>query len=46
MKFSDDGSEISIAVKKETHDNHAEFRITDHGIGMPQETMDRIFDRF
>ena len=43
LKFSPDGSEIAIsAACKE----NAVVEITDHGCGMDEETLQRIFDRF
>ena len=43
LKFSPDGSEIAIsAACRET----AVVEITDHGCGMDEETLQRIFDRF
>ena len=43
VKFSDDGGVIEIRVQET---DMAEVIITDHGIGMSEETMARIFDRF
>lgn len=43
VKFSEKGSTIEITAVA-TH--KAEVSITDHGIGMNEETMARIFDRF
>lgn len=43
VKFSDTGSAIEITLTKT---DEAEVIITDHGVGMTQETISRIFDRF
>ncbi len=43
VKFSEEGGLLEISVRKT---DMAEFEVTDHGIGMDEETMRRIFDRF
>lgn len=43
VKFSNDGGLIEISVAQT---DVAEVRVTDHGIGMDSETLERIFDRF
>lgn len=43
VKFSEEGGLLEISVRKT---DMAEFEVTDHGIGMDEETMHRIFDRF
>lgn len=43
VKFSKAGSTIEITV---TATDKAEITITDHGIGMSEETLARIYDRF
>lgn len=43
IKFSPDHSTIEISTAQL---NKAEIVITDHGIGMDEATMERIFDRF
>lgn len=43
VKFSDPGSVIEISV---TETDMAEVTVTDHGIGMNEESLKRIFDRF
>ena len=43
VKFSDNGGVIEIRVQQT---DMAEVIITDHGVGMSEETMARIFDRF
>ena len=44
MKYSDEGTTIEVKVieKRTTYD----LSIKDHGIGMPEEAIGRIFDRF
>ncbi len=43
VKFSEKGSTIEIAA---TMTDKAQVSITDHGIGMSEETLSRMFDRF
>ncbi|MBQ7866293.1 MAG: HAMP domain-containing protein, partial [Clostridia bacterium] len=43
VKFSEKGGSIEITVAQT---DMAEFTIRDHGIGMSEETMARLFDRF
>ena len=43
VKFSEPGSVIEISVLQT---DMAEVSVTDHGIGMDEETVSRIFDRF
>jgi heavy metal sensor kinase len=44
LKYSSEGSEVDI-VSRENADR-IELRIADHGMGMPEERVQRIFDRF
>lgn len=44
IKFSEEGSKIIIALRKE--DDCAVVSVQDFGMGMSQETGQRIFDRF
>ncbi|MGM9606290.1 MAG: ATP-binding protein [Oscillospiraceae bacterium] len=44
IKFSAGGS--SIEVELSAQEDHAVFKVTDHGCGMDQETVGRIFDKF
>ncbi len=43
IKFSPEGSTIEVRVQAE---ETAVVEITDHGIGMDEKTLNRIFDRF
>lgn len=43
VKFSEEGGRIEVRVYKT---DRAVVEVTDHGIGMDEETMARIFDRF
>ena len=44
VKFSNGGSEIN--VRAEVKDDELLVRITDHGVGIAQEDMPHLFDRF
>lgn len=44
VKFSEQGGLIEIQVKADSE--HTSFTITDHGIGMDEATVSRVFDRF
>jgi PAS domain S-box-containing protein len=44
VKFSNGGSEIN--VRAEVKDDELLVRVTDHGIGIAQEAMPHLFDRF
>ena len=46
MKFSQDGSTIEISLHKADHGRDVRISFTDHGIGMTQQTIDHIFERF
>ena len=43
-KFSDRGQQVSIALTHE--DAQAVVRVRDHGVGIPRESLARIFDMF
>lgn len=43
VKFSHEGGLLEITVRRT---DMAEFEVTDHGIGMDETTVSRIFDRF
>ena len=44
FKFTPEGGRIDFSVKKLVND--LEIKITDNGIGIPEERIDKIFDRF
>ena len=44
IKFSNNNGVIRIELRKE--ENNAVIKITDHGIGMSQETLKRLYERF
>jgi two-component system sensor histidine kinase VicK len=44
MKFSPDGGTISLAMNEEA--DHIIVRIADQGIGLPEDKVGRIFERF
>lgn len=43
VKFSSEGGLLEITVRKT---DMAEFEVTDHGVGMDEKTLNRIFERF
>ncbi|MEZ5334972.1 MAG: HAMP domain-containing sensor histidine kinase [Methanolobus sp.] len=44
IKFSENGSGITVSIND--CPDHIQVSITDHGIGIPEECMENIFDRF
>ncbi|HET7059696.1 MAG TPA: HAMP domain-containing sensor histidine kinase [Candidatus Saccharimonadales bacterium] len=44
VKYSPAGSAVELSVK--TVGDQGIFRITDHGNGMPRETLEHVFERF
>ena len=44
LKFSPDGGEITVTV--EIKDSHLLVKVSDHGIGIPQEAIPHLFERF
>jgi signal transduction histidine kinase len=44
VKYSD--GDRTIVVRLQRDDGHAVISVTDHGIGIPREELERIFDRF
>ena len=44
IKFSDPGS--SVTVKAESRNGELLFQVTDQGIGIPQEAMPHLFERY
>ncbi len=46
VKFSPANSEIHIETIKTDTEDLAEFKITDFGVGIPEEQSERIFDKF
>jgi len=44
IKFSNYGGKIDISLKK--HDTYAVFSVTDYGIGIKPEELNKIFDKF
>lgn len=44
IKFTPEGGKISIALCR--HDDHLEFKITDNGIGIPDQDREHVFERF
>lgn len=46
VKYSPAGSRIELTVAPDPGLRHVLFRVADHGVGVPREELDRIFDRF
>lgn len=44
IKYNKEDGTIDIAIKKEKH--RCEFSVKDRGIGIPEDQLDRIFERF
>ncbi len=44
FKFTPEGGKIEVTIEKMIND--VEIRITDSGIGIPKENIEKIFDRF
>ena len=44
VKYSD--GDRAIQVRLDRSDNEAVISVTDHGIGIPRDQQDKIFDRF
>jgi two-component system sensor histidine kinase SenX3 len=44
VKYSDDGSSVEVGGR--TDGNWVELRVRDHGLGIPAQDLERIFERF
>lgn len=44
FKYTFDGGEVIVSVRE--HDNRMEIEVTDNGIGIKDEDMNHLFDRF
>ncbi|WP_085522457.1 cell wall metabolism sensor histidine kinase WalK [Tuberibacillus sp. Marseille-P3662] len=44
MKYSPDGGTITIDMEKDSHE--VTLSISDEGVGIPEENVDKVFDRF
>ena len=46
IKFSSNGGTVTIGVELDTKPNFARLTVSDTGIGIPPESVDRVFERF
>jgi two-component system phosphate regulon sensor histidine kinase PhoR len=46
VKYTKEGGSISVSLEKDGHKQVACIKVTDTGIGMPAETVGKIFERF
>ncbi|HEU5318405.1 MAG TPA: diguanylate cyclase [Chloroflexota bacterium] len=46
IKYSPDGGRVDVATRRIDGADLVEITVADHGIGIPDEHLDRIFDRF
>jgi signal transduction histidine kinase len=44
VKYSPDGGEITVSVRPSPQ--HLTVEVSDHGVGIPREFHDRVFERF
>ena len=44
IKYSDTGSAVTVGAR--IAEGHARLTVTDHGVGIPEADLDRIFERF
>lgn len=46
IKYTDQGGEVSVSVAKAEDQDFIEISVTDNGAGIPDEHLERIFERF
>jgi two-component system sensor histidine kinase SenX3 len=44
VAYSETGARVAVSAR--TDDNHVDIVVTDHGVGIPADEIDRIFERF
>ena len=45
-KYSDENSQVTITVQNSRSENAVDISIANHGAGIPEDYIDRIFDKF
>jgi signal transduction histidine kinase/class 3 adenylate cyclase len=46
LKFNENKEDGQVWIRLASHQEHIELEVEDNGIGIPQDYLDRIFDRF
>lgn len=46
IKFTEPGGKVTAGVRSLPHEKQVEFVVADTGIGIPQEHLEKIFDKF
>jgi PAS domain S-box-containing protein len=46
LKYSPEGSPVQIECRRNPDERTATVRVTDHGLGIPADQLDRVFDKF
>jgi two-component system sensor histidine kinase SenX3 len=44
VAYSETGGRVAVSARAE--DGHVDIAVTDHGVGIPADDIDRIFERF
>jgi len=46
IKYTDSGGKISVSAKRIEGEKLVEVSVTDNGVGIPPENLEKIFERF